>query len=224
VRTAVEQGSRLSFVGREWQYTIESLSLAGTRIAVAHGGERQTYDLAMLGAVQAENAALALAALAEAAGAGIPIPAEALQKGLATMQWPGRLQVIRQEPLVILDSAHNEHSARRLVEDLHALVGRRPLTFVLGFMADKDIDGMLTTLLPAANRVILTHAEHPRAVTVEKLRERVEAIGVCIPIAVIPAVSDAVLYALAEASPDEVVCVMGSLAVVGEALRLLERS
>jgi len=221
-RTAVEQGSRLIFVGREWQYAVESLSLTGTRITVTHQGERRTYDLAMLGAVQAENATLALAALAEAEKAGIPITGDARREGLANMKWPGRLQVVRQEPLVILDSAHNRHSARRLVEDLHALVGSRPLTFALGFMADKDIDGMLTTLLPAANRVILTRADHPRAVEVEKLRERVAAIGARTPTASFAAVSEAVIYALAEASPDDVICIMGSLAVVGEALRLLE--
>lgn len=222
--TATERGSRLSFVGREWKYTINVLSLKGTEITVTHQGEHHHYQLGMLGSVQVENSTLALAALAEAERAGIPITNDARQRGLANMQWPGRLQIVRHEPLVIVDSAHNPHSVQRLVSDLHALVGHRPLTFILGFMADKDIDGMLTTLLPAAKRVILTHADHPRAVAIEELHQRVEAVGGNTPSAAIPAIAEAVKHTLAEAHLNDAICIMGSLAVVGEALRSMESS
>jgi dihydrofolate synthase/folylpolyglutamate synthase len=136
--------------------------------------------------------------------------------------------VIAQSPLVLLDSAHNQHSAAQLQLALRTFTAGRRLTLVFGCMADKDIDGMLRALLPVANRVILTQAHHPRATSPVDLLAHAQAIRLeavrageawagelCLAVA--PDVAAAVQRAQEEAREQDAICATGSLSVAGEA-------
>ena len=99
--------------------------------------------LPLLGRFQAENAATAVAAV-EALGRDIACAA--IVRGLESVRWPGRLEVLSEEPLVIADGAHNADSGRRLREALVEYFGAGRVLFIVGASSDKDIDGLAEAL------------------------------------------------------------------------------
>jgi dihydrofolate synthase/folylpolyglutamate synthase len=222
-RVAAEQGSRLTLVGRDLPYDLLDWSLDGLTLQVGGppGDGVAPYRVSLAGPHQAENAAVALAALSIAERAGLPVDEAARRKGLAHTRWPGRLEVVGRAPLVLLDSAHNAYSAQVLADALRHISGRERLTLVFGCMADKDVDGMLRALLTVARRVILTQASNPRAVPASDLLARAQRIvGGQADWPALSAASDvlsALQAALEDAAPDDVICVAGSLSVAGEA-------
>ena len=118
----------------------------------------------------------------------------------------------------MLDGAHNPAGARALAASLEAYFGAAPTSFVVGVLRDKDAGGILRPLLGRARRVVLTAFGSPRAAVPEALRALVPS---SVPIAVAPSIAEA-LRAAEQGPPSPVVCVAGSLALVGEALRHLD--
>jgi dihydrofolate synthase/folylpolyglutamate synthase len=122
------------------------------------------------------------------------------------------------DPTLVLDGAHNPGAARALAASLAAFFGEAPKTLVVGVSRDKDVAGLLAVLAPAARRLILTASSSPRAVPPEALRPLVPASGAEISIAgSVPEALD--MAAMGNRTP--IVCVAGSLFVVGDALRAL---
>jgi dihydrofolate synthase/folylpolyglutamate synthase len=181
--------------------------------------ERLTVNLA--GRHQYKNAAVALAVIELLQEKGLPVPEAAIREGLAGVRWPGRLERIPQDPRVILDGAHNPDAARTLAEALKRdhLKGRRFL--VMGIMADKDEDTILSTLLPLAQTVIFTRPHYFRAAKPEDLARRAESHD--LEVLLEPEVSRAVQRARSLAGPQDQVVVTGSLYTVGEALEYFEK-
>lgn len=134
-----------------------------------------------------------------------------MTRGLAGVQWPGRLEIARREPPLIFDGAHNDDSARRLAAALRALFPDARWTLVFGASADKDIGAMLDALLPIAGRCIVTRAQSTRAGDLESIAEMVAARGR--PVEVAAGVAEALAHAL---SADAPILVTGSLYVVAE--------
>ncbi len=229
---AREQGSRLVRVGRDWRYEVIQATWEGTEAHIGVDGAMRRYHISLPGLFQVENAAVALAALHEAAQAGLPVTEAGCAAGLAKAVWPGRMERISQQPTVVLDSAHNPYSVRRLLESLRALLGDVRPTFVFGCMADKDVKGMLEALLPAARRVILTQAATGRAASpadlltcamevVDRIHETSGAQLADLALMTAPTVAEALRVALSALTADDVLCVTGSLAVAGEARTIL---
>jgi len=122
------------------------------------------YGLALAGEHQRWNAALAVAALHLA---GLPLNTDSVRYGLAQVNWPGRFDRIR--PDVVLDGAHNPHSAKALVETWNAVFPNRKAAFVFSAVAAKDIPGMLAILAPIAARFFFCPVDTPRAVAAGEL-------------------------------------------------------
>ena len=141
----------------------------------------------------------------------------AVRTGLARARWPGRLSIVRRDPWMVLDGAHNPDGARALAASLRALFGAQPITFVVGVYADKDARGIFEALGPLATRMILTRAQNERAAAPEALAALVSA---ATPTTVTRSVAEALTLAASMPSTP-IVCVAGSLAVVGEALQHL---
>ena len=120
------------------------------------------------GSYQAHNALLALAA-AEAVMGGRALPAAVVQDGLASATSPGRLEVLRSSPTVLVDAAHNPHGVAALVEAVEEVFGLRHLVAVTAVMADKDVEGVLAELEPACDAVVCVPMDSPRALDVEDL-------------------------------------------------------
>ncbi len=176
---------------------------------------------ALLGAHQVENAALVLAAceLLNRKKAGISLPA--IQEGLLTARWPGRLEIAGSAPLLILDGAHNFIAARTLKRYLADHLSDRNITMVIGILDDKPYRSMLQSLLPGCKRVIVTRANIDRALPPETLYA--VARNMVPDTATIPNVAEAVKVALKTTLPKDAVVVAGSLYVVGEAKAYLEK-
>lgn len=165
------------------------------------------------GAHQRQNLALALAA----ARALAPLDEAAVERGLAAVRWPGRLQTLSRPGFrtLLLDGAHNPHGARALAEylDSTGLAGRVDLLF--GGMADKDLPAVFAPLAARARRIVLVAPVSPRAETPETLRVRVGRPE----LETAPSVAEGLLR-LDEAGGDGPLLVAGSLYLVGEVLRL----
>ena len=191
-----------------WDLSGQSLRLDGPR------GQRELW-LPLLGAHQMENAATAVAVIDVLAEGGTNVPESAIAIGLRGVHWPGRLEVLRQRPLVVADGAHNGDSARRLREALRDYFQFRRLILVGGMSGDKALDDMARELAPLATLVIATRSQHPRAADAAVVAAAYAAAGAATEIA--PSVPQALERALAVAEPDDLVCVVGSLFVVAEA-------
>lgn len=175
----------------------------------------------LCGRHQAENAATAIEA-AEAVGqAGFPVTRDAIVKGLREVVWEGRLELLPGSPAFLLDGAHNPAGAKVLGEFLKEF-HQRHLTLIFGAMGDKDLQGIAEELLPLAQTVVFTRVEDPRAATMEKFDAAIwftqgEIFSTF-------SVEQAIATALDETPPDGLICVAGSLHLVGAVKRLLQRA
>jgi dihydrofolate synthase/folylpolyglutamate synthase len=186
--------------------------------ATAAFGLRAPGGLALLGHHQRGNAAVACALLQVAAGRGVPVRPEHLRIGLRTARWPGRLEVVAQSPLVLVDGAHNAHAARALVRAVRAILASRPVQLVFAAMADKDHAGMLRELVPLAAAVHLCAVDSPRAAAPEELAEVARRAGAdfCSVHGNVAEALAAARAAAAEAKPEGVVVCCGSLYLAAE--------
>jgi len=173
----------------------------------------QSIDLTipLLGVHQIENAAIAYTALRTS---GISIFDEAIQKGFAQVKWPARFELLRREPPVVIDSAHNRDSARRLRETLDEYFPEIPVILIFCALQDKDITGMLEELKPRLECVVATRADHPRAPSVEWMAEQVQKAG--IPVEAVELVTSALERSLELAGNQKLVLSAGSVAFAGE--------
>jgi len=170
---------------------------------------------------QIENAALVLAACEILNQKYTDIAFETIKSGIETNKWPGRLEIISKRPLVILDGAHNRVAAKALSMYISDHLADRSVTLVIGILDDKPYAVMLKSLLPACKKVVLTCPDIDRALPAEQLFPIAKEI---IPdVEIISNVGKAVTHCIDTASPDEVICVAGSLYVVGEAKEALEK-
>ncbi|MCW5893817.1 MAG: bifunctional folylpolyglutamate synthase/dihydrofolate synthase [bacterium] len=172
--------------------------------------------VALPGAFQRENAAVALTLLA-ALRAVLPCDAGAVRRGLAGVEWPGRLAVVAEAPRVVIDGAHNPAAIDAVLRELPRLAGDRPVTLVFAVMADKAWRAMLATLVPRAARVIVTRVGR-RGLDPTALAGEIDA---RIPVRVEPEPRAAVAAAIAETPRDGVILVVGSLFLAGEAYAAL---
>ncbi|SDM51586.1 bifunctional folylpolyglutamate synthase/dihydrofolate synthase [Actinomyces ruminicola] len=120
------------------------------------------------GGYQAHNALLALAA-AEAVFGGGPLPAKIVEDGFASVTSPGRLEVLRSSPTVIVDAGHNPHGVAALVGAVEEAFGFQHLVAVVGLMKDKDAEGILSVLEPTCDAVVCVPVESPRAMDADDL-------------------------------------------------------
>jgi dihydrofolate synthase/folylpolyglutamate synthase len=212
-RVAKGKDSRLILVGREITFERLASSIDGQALSITNHLQHSTLylQLPLLGMHQVENAAIAYAALKTSE---ITISDEAIQQGFARVKWPARFELVRREPPVVIDSAHNRDSARRLRETLDEYFPDMPVILIFCALEDKDISGMLEELKPRLECVVATRADHPRAPSVEWMAEQVKKAG--IPVEGVAPVSHALERALELAGDQKLVLSAGSVAFAGE--------
>lgn len=182
----------------------------------------QGITTSLTGGYQVENAALALSACELLIRNGISLSFADIQTGLHNTRWPGRLEVVAEHPKIILDGAHNLNASKELGKYLRTELKGRKITLIIGILEDKPYTAILENLLPACSRVILTSPRIDRALPVDILYP--VAASLIKEVHKIPDVTRAITFATENAHPDEVICVAGSLYVVGEAKAFLARS
>jgi dihydrofolate synthase/folylpolyglutamate synthase len=177
----------------------------------------ENLSCGLAGRHQWDNAACALALLEAAGTAGIDTDKEAVRIGLRTVSWEGRLESIDQYPTVVLDGAHNPAAAHALAEYLRDFSGTHPtsrIILVWGMMRDKDQRGFIVPLLPLVSEIVLTQAALARSATVQELRATLHDWHGPVLEAVLP--MDAVTAARSRAMPHDLICIAGSLMLLGD--------
>lgn len=190
----------------------------------AQGGPARPYPVpprtSLKGAFQVENARLALGVALLLRDAGLELPDAALAEGLAGVRWPGRFELVRGAPPVLIDGAHNGDSAQKLAAAIATEVAHERLVLILGTSRDKDIGAIAAALVPHAAAVVLTRSGHPRAMDLDRMAAEV-SLHLRGPLVVTPDVRSALDAARGLAGPRDLVCVTGSLFVAAAAREAL---
>lgn len=218
--------SQLVKVGNDVTWRSLGCDFGGQRFEVKGLMGCHKLEIPLLGQHQLENAATAVVALELLTMKGYRISSEDIAKGLKRVHWAGRFEILSRDPMVIADGAHNRDSARRLRESLERYFSRqsekpvgeylyryRRSVLVMGASIDKDIEGIVSELGTYFDRVIVTGSHHPRAMSPKKLKAIFAGHGITVEISA--DVPEALELATAESG--SLVCVTGSLFVVGEA-------
>ena len=145
---------------------------------------------------------------------------EAIKKGFHDTKWPGRIEKIKDNPVFIIDGAHNEDGARSLTNALEKNFKGKKLTFLIGMLADKDIDSVLDLLMDKFEKVVTTTPDSDRAISCEELKAKIEKYGK--EVVAIPKIEEAVQYVLNHAEKDEVIIAAGSLYMIGHIRSLVK--
>lgn len=215
-------------VGRDVRFTPAAPDAAGQRVTIEDEDRNEgrdkgavTYQVGLLGEHQAVNAAVAVGAVRALRARGVTIPPEAVRAGLRAVFWPGRFELAADDPLLILDGAHNGESALRLRQTVQALYAGWRVVLVYGAKAHKDVIGTLAELVPIADSVVLTRASDAIAQPPDALLPYPAQAGYHGPVQAAPTLADALALARAAAQPDGLLLLTGSLYLVGDARTLL---
>jgi len=218
VITAVcrEQEANVIQVGKDVTWHKTGGDLHHQSLVIQGRTRRYQVTIPLLGDFQLENAATSVATLEILSSAGFAVSATSIARGLAQVRWPGRFQILRQHPTVLVDGAHNVASMKRLVNNVREYFPRKRIFLVFGTSCDKDIPGVINELAPLSPQVIITQASHSRAASVSTLTAEFAKRGV--EPETKGTVPEAISRALSLADRTDVICVTGSLFVVAEAL------
>ena len=204
-----------------WRRTSHDLGGQAFRLEGPPGGALH-LRLPLLGLHQLENAATAIACAGALAQRGVSIPNEAIEKGLADVSWPGRMEILRREPVIVADGAHSRESARRLRESLTDYLSCQSAFLIVGMSADKDVSGIAQELAPIVGRVIAARADHPRAMPPEQVAAAFVQAGAEAEVGA--GVAQALEKAMATVVGKEVICLTGSLFVAAEGRAHLKKT
>lgn len=206
----------------DWTATMAGATEDG-RLRVTFQTKRDRYEnviLGLRGRHQIINAALAIGLAESLRQSQFQIPHAAIVQGLEEARHAGRLELRQGQPSLLFDGAHNPSGAQALGAYLVEFV-TEPVTLVFGAMRDKDLEGIAQALFPLAARLILTQPDNPRAATVEELATFVPE---TIPpeLVTIEATAEAALRRAYQLTPpDGLICLTGSLYLIGEIQKLI---
>jgi dihydrofolate synthase/folylpolyglutamate synthase len=211
-----ERKAKAVQVGREITWRKTGGDLSHQSLAVKGRVNDYHLHIPLLGDYQLENAAAAVAVLEILASTGFAISVTDVARGLARVHWPGRFQILQQNPTVLVDGAHNVSSMRGLMSNIRAYFGPKRTLLVFGTSTDKDIPGIVDEIVTLSPRVIVTRASQSRAASPSTLASEFSKRGIQAETS--ETIPEAVSRALSEADRTDLICVTGSLFVVGETL------
>jgi dihydrofolate synthase/folylpolyglutamate synthase len=227
---AAEVGATVLWEGRDFGVEHRVPAVGGQVLRLQ--GLRGAYDevfVPLYGAHQAQNAVVALAAV-EALVGHDPLDDDLVREAFEEVTSPGRLEIVRRSPTIVLDAAHNPHGAAALVDALEDSFTFSPLIGVVAVMADKDYEGVLAALEPAMAAIVCTRSSTSRSLSAEELAETARGIFGVDRVYVAPRLDDALDLAATlaeeggtygEALGSGGVLVTGSVVTVGDARRML---
>ena len=217
-----QQQAKLIQVGKDITWHKTGGDLCQQILTVQSKTRDYNLTIPLLGYHQTENAATAVATLEALASVGTSISTQNIARGFSQVSWPGRLQILSREPMVVADGAHNAYSMEKLVESIKDYFPNNRCLVIFGTSCDKDIPGMVRELKPLADKIIVTTSSHPRAASIATSAE--EFANLSIEVDVTENVADALSQALSKAKKTELVLVTGSLFVVAEAINYFTKA
>ncbi len=205
-------------VGNTWQYEKRGAELCIIKSPITPlCPPGSCFPLALRGAHQMENGTVALAALAIAQPHFPSLTASAVKDGFANVEWNGRLQQLQSDPILLADGAHNADSAQKLADALRDEFEYGRLHLIFAVSGDKNIKEMMDILFPMAATITVTQSTHPRAAVPSELAKQ----AANYPVTAIDGLDEALTAVLKTADKSDLICVTGSLFIVGDLLNLL---
>ena len=179
-------------------------------------GELEDIFIPLRGDYQIKNAATALAATQILVRSGFKLPEKTIKEGLKNVRWPGRMEVLNNKPLVVIDGAHNPAAVSNLVRGINEHFNYRNMILVMGIMEDKDCMEIMNEIVPHAERLILTRPEMDRSADPNALKEYVEK-NFTLKVTVKPQIDKALEFAFKCAKEEDIILVTGSFYTISEA-------
>ena len=169
---AGRHGSALTEVGRDIRWEAGDASLDGQRFSLETPKSAYRLETPLLGRYQLENAGVAVGLVESLIDSGMKITSEHIREGFRRVEWPCRMEVIQRDPLLIVDGAHNPHSAGRIVEAVRDMFPERRVVLIVGVSGNKDLPGLVEELSRMESKtVIATRSRHPRAAAPERIAQ-----------------------------------------------------
>ncbi|HPD60589.1 MAG TPA: folylpolyglutamate synthase/dihydrofolate synthase family protein [Thermodesulfobacteriota bacterium] len=227
--TAVRQPQIFAKISSQCQELGSTLYRLGKHIGVQekNGGlfdyqgifsNYKKLKISVLGKYQINNAALAVGVTEILKNQGYQVTENAIREGLLKMKWPGRLEIVNQNPIILLDGAHNLDAIEKLTKELKKSFSYQKLFLVMGIMKDKAIKPILKRIAALGHHIIFTQPKTDRAASPFFLLKTARFLNNNSE--VVEDVKQAVQKALSLANQDDLICVTGSLFTIGEAREL----
>ncbi len=215
-----EKDARLIRVGKD--VTVASLRHDFNHQEIEVKGRLDDYKISipLLGKYQGDNVAAAIASLEVLIEKGYPVPKESIIQGMADVKFPGRMHILSRRPLIVVDGGHNPGAVRGVVESLRQYFNPARAILVIGTSSDKDISGIVNELTSVFDVVIATRAHNPRSASPESLVQEFARHGINAGTAA--DIPQALAEARKLATDRDLICVMGSMFIAGEAIACLE--
>jgi len=204
-KVATERGATLDKVDFS-RILSKEFSLDGVKLKVKPYNE---FLLPLAGAYQPYNATVAITALEKLRDKGYKISDEDVVNGLEAVNWPGRFEILGRNPVFILDGSHNPQGMEATADSLRNHFADKKIIFVVGVMADKDVDAMMGHIAPLAKVFLTVKPNHERAMESGELANKLKCLGV--PVVDCCVVKQGIAEALSMAGVNDVICAMGSL-------------
>ena len=202
----VEQGSH-SLDGQNFQFLPNSNNDLGV------SQPSLEYFMPLIGGHQLENARTAYTALQIIKGKGFKISEENIREGFRRIDWPGRMEIISRDPLIIVDGAHNRDSFRKFRKTIDTYLADKKKLLIFGASEDKEVELMLKQIQSSINELIITKAQHPRALEGEDIADKAEKLNIRYRIT--DCVEDALDAALQDSDNQTVILAAGSIFIAG---------
>lgn len=170
--------------------------------------------LPLIGPHQVHNAALVLQAVEILQGRGWSIPRKAVREGLSKVHWPARMELLHERPTILLDGGHNPQGAQAAASALKELFPGKRIRFLMGVMADKDVDPMVESLLPLAECFYTVTPNNPRSMPAKVLAEKLKSLGATAT--AYEPLETGISAFVQEAGEEDVLCAVGSLYLAGD--------
>ena len=217
---ADEKNSLIYSVGKEIIFQIITSNLKGVTFdlkGIDH--EYKKLHIPLLGRHQAENSAAAISAVEALKIRGISISEKAIRTGLEKVKWTGRLEVIQNNPTLVLDGAHNPNGIKIMRDAMKEIFFYQRLILLLAIFSDKDYKKMIEIIVPEADMVIASQTNNPRATPAQLIAQEAAQYIEQYKIIVTENIPQAIICALENAQENDLIWITGSLYTVGEAKR-----
>ncbi len=183
-----------------------------------HGSFKDyTVKTSMLGQHQGENIALTIATVEQLQMRGMFLTDSDIQEGIGSATHPGRMEIISEEPMMLLDGAHNPGGMMMLAKTLQDDFSNHRLILILGVLKDKDLNTMISMIVPLADVIVVTKSGNPRAAEPQQLQNIIRGFNPKKTVFVEDSIPQAIDHAKQLAKQQDLICVTGSLFTVGEA-------
>ena len=218
---AGRNGSALTEVGRDIRWEEGETSLDGQAFSLETPRGVYRLETPLLGRYQVENAGVAVGLVESLIESGLNVSEEHIREGLRRVEWPCRMEVLQKDPLLIVDGAHNPHSAGRIVEAVKDMFPERGVVLIVGVSGNKDLPGLVEELAQLESEaVIATRSRHPRAASPERIAQTFAAYTDRMHQA--ETVSQALDMAFDMAGDGDLILTTGSLFVAAEAREVIK--